>query len=448
MHDYLCRRVGINVRDFGRKEICVMKKLSSGASGPEVERLQLALCRAGYGPLKIDGVFGRGTRCALSAFQLDRRMAGDGAVGPETASALRPWLRGCIEYNVRRGDTPYAVALRYGVGLRALETANPAMDPTQLRAGEKLTVPLPFSVVPAGVSFDSALVADCVRGLALRYPFLDVRSFGRSVMGRALWELELGRGPRMVAYSAAHHANEWITAPLLLKFAEELCEAAASGGSIRGIKAEEILSSARLCIVPAVNPDGIDLVTGALAEGEYYSAAERVAAEFPDIPFPSGWKANIAGTDLNLQYPAGWERAKEIKYALGYDRPAPRDFVGPAPLSAPESRALCSLTRSLSPDMVIALHTQGEVIYWRYQGMEPPDARHYAECFAAASGYALDDAPDESGFAGYKDWFIAEFARPGYTVECGLGENPLPVSDFEEMYRRVRGILVLAAAGC
>ena len=200
MHDYLCRRVGINVRDFGRKEICVMKKLSYGASGPEVERLQLALCRAGYGPLKIDGVFGRGTRCALSAFQLDRRMAGDGAVGPETASALRPWLRGCIEYNVRRGDTPYAVALRYGVGLRALETANPAMDPTQLRAGEKLTVPLPFSVVPAGVSFDSALVADCVRGLALRYPFLDVRSFGRSVMGRALWALELGRGPRMVVW--------------------------------------------------------------------------------------------------------------------------------------------------------------------------------------------------------------------------------------------------------
>ena len=116
--------------------------------------------------------------------------------------------------------------------------------------------------------------------------------------------------------------------------------------------------------------------------------------------------------------------------------------------SAPESAALCALTRSLSPDMAIALHTQGEVIYWRYQGMEPPQARHYAECFAAASGYALDDAPEASSFAGYKDWFIAEFARPGYTVECGLGENPLPIADFAEIYRRVRGILVLAAAGC
>ena len=173
-----------------------MKKLSYGSAGAEVERLQAALCRAGYGPLEIDGDFGRETRAALSAFQLDRRLAGDGALGPETAALLRPWLRGYVEYTVRRGDTPYAVALRHGIGLRALETANPAMDPTALRAGERLVVPLPFSVVPTNVSFGSALVTDCVRALAARYPFLRARSFGRSVMGRPLWALELGAGPR------------------------------------------------------------------------------------------------------------------------------------------------------------------------------------------------------------------------------------------------------------
>ena len=97
--------------------------------------------------------------------------------------------------------------------------------------------------------------------------------------------------------------------------------------------------------------------------------------------------------------------------------------------------------------MAIALHTQGEVIYWRYQGMEPPQARHYAECFAAASGYALDDAPEASSFAGYKDWFIQDFGRPGFTIECGEGENPLPVSQFGEIYRDNLGILVAAALG-
>ena len=32
--------------------------------------------------------------------------------------------------------------------------------------------------------------------------------------------------------------------------------------------------------------------------------------------FQLGWKANINGVDLNLQYPAYWEKAKEIKPQL------------------------------------------------------------------------------------------------------------------------------------
>ena len=121
-----------------------MKKLSYGSAGAEVERLQAALCRAGYGPLEIDGDFGRETRAALAAFQLDRRLAGDGALGPETAALLRPWLRGYVEYTVRRGDTPYAVALRHGIGLRALETANPAMDRCARASALSCRCPFPW----------------------------------------------------------------------------------------------------------------------------------------------------------------------------------------------------------------------------------------------------------------------------------------------------------------
>ena len=45
----------------------------------------------------------------------------------------------------------------------------------------------------------------------------------------------------------------------------------------------------------------------------------------------------------------------------GWRSPAPRDYVGRAPLCAPESFALWSLTRRLRPVAVLALHTQGEV---------------------------------------------------------------------------------------
>ncbi len=101
--------------------------------------------------------------------------------------------------------------------MRAIETANPGLDPFALGIGQTLTVPLRFDVVPTDISFSSEAVSWCVRGLAARYPFLASGEFGRSVMGRPLFRLSFGRGARRVLYSAAHHANEWITTPVLLK---------------------------------------------------------------------------------------------------------------------------------------------------------------------------------------------------------------------------------------
>ena len=75
--------------------------------------------------------------------------------------------------------------------------------------------------------------------------------------------------------------------------------------------------------------------------------------------------------------------------------------------------------------------------------MEPPGARAIGEQFAFVSGYLLEDTPYASGFAGYKDWFIQTYNRPGYTIEVGLGENPLPLSQFDSIYEKNLGILVL-----
>jgi g-D-glutamyl-meso-diaminopimelate peptidase len=192
----------------------------------------------------------------------------------------------------------------------------------------------------------------------------------------------------------------------------------------------------------------VALVTGEIrSDSPEHEQARKIAERFPAIPFPDGWKANLLGVDLNLQYPAGWLQAREIKFAQGFTRPAPRDYVGRAPLTQREARALAEYTREEEPDLVLALHTQGKVIYWQFRDYQVPGARALAEEFARISGYALEDTPYESGFAGYKDWFIQEYRRPGFTIECGSGESPLPLSQFEEIYRDVLGILVTAALG-
>ena len=156
------------------------------------------------------------------------------------------------------------------------------------------------------------------------------------------------------------------------------------------------------------------------------------------------WKLiNITGVDLNLQFPAGWENAKQIKYEQGFISPAPRDFVGESPLSEPESKAVYNFSIKHNFRLVIAYHTQGKVIFWKFLDYMPTDAEYIANKFSNSSTYLLEDTPYFSSFAGYKDWFIQEYNRPGFTIEAGFGENPLPISQFDEIYRDNEGILVL-----
>ena len=422
-----------------------MRILALGSRGAAVELLQLALAREGSSAPGIDGIFGKETENALRRFQKSRGLSPDGIAGRETHRALLPWYTGYTLYRLKKGDSIFAIAQSFGINPAAIELANPWLNPNRLEVGSTIIVPLPFDVVPTDISYSSALVAYCVRGLAVRYPFLGVGEIGKSVMGRPLWRLSLGSGDSRVLYNASHHANEWICTPLLLKFTEQLCAAFTAGGSIYGINAGEILSAASIHLVPAVNPDGIDLVNGEITQGEFYRQTRNIAAAYPQFSFPQGWKANIRGTDLNLQYPADWEQAKANKYAQGITSPAPADYVGTYPLSAPESRAMYDYTLALSPELVLAYHTQGEVIYWQYKDLEPPRAREIADVLAEVSGYPLEQTPYNSAFAGYKDWFIQSFNRPGYTIEAGKGTNPLPISQFDKIYGDNLGLLVLAA---
>ena len=286
------------------------------------------------------------------------------------------------------------------------------------------------------------------RAIRKACPALQLETLGWTAYGRPLTLLKLGTGRRKVFFSAAHHANEWITAPVLMKFMGALAQAAQSGGSLGGRDAGKLLESVTVTAMPLVDPDGVDLVTGAIApDSPQYERARLLSENYPDIPFPSGWRANLNGVDLNLQYPAGWRQAREIKFRKGFRTPGPRDFVGRAPLNQRETFLLAAFTEKFSPDLVVALHAQGQVIYWQYENIMIPGARALGEKMAAASGYALADTPYASSFAGYKDWFIAAFRRPGYTVEVGLGENPLPLSQFESIYNSAEPLLVLAAAG-
>ncbi len=379
-----------------------MRNIYYGDRGTKVAYLQLALNRAGQ-TLAVDGIFGdRTCRALRDILGADRECKVDEAAW----NSLLPYLKG---YSLNAAGNP-----------RIYD----------------------FPLVSDLVAYSSLLNRYIVEGLRVRYPFLKTGSIGKSVMGTDIPYLVIGDGRTQVFYNASFHANESITTPVLLKFAEEYAGAYAARTELYGVSAEMLFHTYQLFLVPMVNPDGVDLVNGVLQDGLYFRQARQIAANYPQIPFPAGWKANIEGVDLNLQFPAGWEKAKEIKYALGFTSPAPRDYVGSAPLTAPESAAVYEFTREHDFSLILAYHTQGRVIYWRYLNYEPEDSYRIALYFGEVSGYAVEETPSESGYAGYKDWFIQDYDRPGYTIEAGEGENPLPMEQFPQIYEENKGILL------
>lgn len=277
------------------------------------------------------------------------------------------------------------------------------------------------------------------------FPFVYTKILTKTAYGRPIYALQVGKGCHKVLVTAGHHANEYITSELLYKMLGCFCTAVRSGGCFGGKNAGWLFENCSLYAVPMVNPDGIDLVVGAIAkDSAEYRAAEKIAENYPKIPFPGGWKANLRGVDLNLNYPAGFDRAVAVKESLGYFAPSPRDYPGKKPLDQPETAALAGYTTCVHPDLVLAYHTQGEVIYADYQGIFAPGTLTLANAFTALSGYRLEKVPPDSSNAGYKDWYIDRFCRPGFTIEAGCGENPLPEEQLEPMLQK--NIPLLAAA--
>lgn len=420
-----------------------MKTLRLGSRGPNVKLIQSLLARIGYDPGPVDGVFGQQTMEAVRDFQLDNGLAPDGIVGSATWNRFERLLLGYDIYTIRPGDTFYKIAQRYHTTLNAVLTANPGIDPRMLMVGQRIKVPYGIDVVFTDIDYTYDIMERNINGLKARYPFIEVGIAGKSVLGKNLYYIRLGNGPTEVFYNAAHHSLEWITAPLLMKFVENFARAYASNSKIRGYDVRDIWRRSSIYIMPMVNPDGVNLVLeGLKRDNPYYNQL----LEWNDTgqPFSQVWNANIRGVDLNRNYPASWESAKAQEPSLGIDGPGPTRYGGPRPLSEPETQAVVNFTRRHNFKLVIAFHTQGRVIYWLYKGIRPARALEIARAFSRINGYAVADVLYEAAYAGYKDWFVEEFRRPGYTFEVGIGKNPISITQFDGIYRENEEVLLLA----
>lgn len=244
-----------------------MEILRIGSTGPIVELLQSTLQKIGFYSGTIDGSFGLNTKNAVIRFQREFGLISDGIVGRNTWDKLYPYTN----WN---------------------------------------TVSYSYSILDLNLQI-----------LKRIYPFIEIGYIGTSILGKRIPYLKIGTGTKEVFYNASFHANEWINTPLLMKFVENYAKAYVNDTIIYGIRARQIYNETSIYIAPMVNPDGVNLVTGEIKVGStVYNNVKTISDKYPQIPFPQGWKANIRGVDLNLQYPAGWQEARRIKYEQGFTR--------------------------------------------------------------------------------------------------------------------------------
>ena len=289
------------------------------------------------------------------------------------------------------------------------------------------------------VEYDYSERQKIINALCCRNEILEKFSIGKSCAGRDITALKIHSDSEYVLFAAAFHGSEHITANVLMMFIEEFCSAYEKNRTLCGINIRRALGKRGVIFVPCVNPDGCEIAIrgadGCLKEKDkIYKMCQGDFAHF---------NANLRGVDINHNFDAGWEALRLLERKSGILGPAPTRFGGKRPHSEPETVAMVNLCKQYNVHHAVALHSQGEVIYWSYNGLEGKVSKQMAEIMATTSGYALDVPVSLATGGGFKDWFITEFLRPAFTIELGKGENPLPISDAVKIYSDIRETLTI-----
>ena len=293
-------------------------------------------------------------------------------------------------------------------------------------------------LTPITKPIDYKYLMSTLQDYSERYPFIGITYVGTSVLGRGIPMVTLGdssRRRKSILYVGCHHGMEWITTGILLRFIEEYCNAYEIGRYVCNVSIPRLYQRRCIHIIPQLNVDGADLQINGAGDSVM---KERLISMNGGEDF-SRWQANARGVDLNHNYDAGFYEYKALEKTLSIEDGCASKYSGVSPESEPEVASLTSFLRySDDVGMVLTLHSQGEEIYCGDKNVYVPRRRSLASLISRLTGYSLTSPEGTAAYGGLSDWVTRELHRPSFTVECGKGENPLPISDLDGIYGRLR----------
>lgn len=297
-----------------------------------------------------------------------------------------------------------------------------------------------FENITDNYKFNFLTRKSVISNLLKNYNFISYGIIGKSLCNRPIEYLSIGNKNNCNLWVSAHHGSEYITSMIVLNFLDNICEKIKQNQKLYGIDLKEQFNKQGLVIVPCLNPDGVDIqLMGPNSAGKYSNLVSKIISEnHAEI-----WQANAHGVDLNHNYNAGWEKLHILEQKNNITGPSYKRYGGTHFHSEPETISLVNFCEKNNFNSATAFHSQGEEIYWDYGKNTPKISRNITNILAISSKYTINSPEQLATGGGFKDWFITRFKKPGFTIEVGLGKNPLPITNFENIYTKIEPMLYI-----
>ena len=273
---------------------------------------------------------------------------------------------------------------------------------------------------------DSETVAQYIKKLEEMHPdLISSFSIGKSVEGRDIMGVRLGRGGTEIILTGATHASEYFTSDYLMYIVDRYAVGYCEDERAVDISYREILDKVTFLVIPMINPDGVNI---AMHGPDAAKDPEKIKSMSLADGGYEEWKCNANGVDINRNYPYNW-----IPEYASEDAPASKYYPGPYAGSEPETQAVMAFFRKTDYALHMDFHIYGEVIFWKDNGeyrrqeiLEP-----LIEMLYEVTGYEDAGEIDIEEFGGFlENWACNTLHKPGFTMELATNV-PYDASGFD-----------------
>ncbi len=244
-----------------------------------------------------------------------------------------------------------------------------------------------------------------------RFPQItSLTSIGKSVEGRDIWSLrisgQLAKADTLPGsiFMGGHHAREHLSVETPMRIIEIIL----NSYQAQDAKVMSLINNRDIHLIPAVNPDGLewDISTGS------YQYWRKNRAKNSNGSF---------GVDLNRNYSHMWNHGGSSS------NPNDETYMGPAPFSEPESRAIRDYVEAhKNLNVLLSFHTFSELILYpwghKYDGLEDSDDKKVHEIMSLKMAEWNNYTPKQAS-----DLYIAS----GDTTDWAYGTHKIISFTFE-----------------